>query len=381
MEGVAIAPKLYLIADRIPVLEDKKTMATEEQLELKEAKMIEFEKKEYLAQHIILSTMSVRLGAKIKDLDSAKDMWMKVKADATTKSTLYLIDAEDQLTSMKLQDNDDPKTHLSELKTHFQTMLQCRDNLVQMGLTLLDARFNIILMLSLPESYRPTLQTITAAKRTSRLAGGKMSGMKHNDLISFILEEAQHQVINDEHTKSAETALATHTKKGKQNKSGKQKKSSSSTKEECDNCGRPGHTINDFFSKGGGKEAEALWKKKKEKKPEVAMVAVANNKENDLVAFTCTSDFADMAESLNLPKSKYGMCLDSGASNDYSPDQTKFSNYCEVNRCYDFPFLSLLLYIFDPHSILFHSDRTSFPFPCHFSTRLPSFPLSMTHKP
>ena len=33
--------------------------------------------------------------------------------------------------------------------------------------------------------------------------------------------------------------------------------------------------------------------------------------------------------------------------------------------CYDFPFLSLLLYIFDPHSILFHSDRTSFPFPCH----------------
>ena len=56
-------------------------------------------------------TTSVRLGAKIKDLDSAKDMWMKVKADATTKSTLYLIDAEDQLTSMKLQDNNNPKTH------------------------------------------------------------------------------------------------------------------------------------------------------------------------------------------------------------------------------------------------------------------------------
>ena len=100
-----------------------------------------------------------------------------------------------------------------------------------------------------------------------------------------------------------ETALAAHTKKGKQNKSGKQKKSSSSTKEECDNCGRPSHTINDCFSKGGGKEAEALWKKKKEKKPEVATVVVANDKENNLFAFTCTSDFADMAESSNLPKS------------------------------------------------------------------------------
>ena len=120
--------------------------------------MIEFKKREYLAQHIILLTMSVRLGAKIKDLDSAKHMWMKVKANATMKSTLYLIDAEDQLTSMKLQDNDDPKTHLSELKTHFQTMLQHRNNLVQMGSTLSDTRFNIILMLSLLESYRPTLQ-------------------------------------------------------------------------------------------------------------------------------------------------------------------------------------------------------------------------------
>ena len=159
-----------------------------------------------------------------------------------------------------------------------------------------------------------------------------MSGMKHNDLISFIIEEAQHRVINNKHTKSTETALAAHTKKGKQNKSGKQKKSSSSTKEECDNCRRPSHTINDCFSKGGGKEAEAPCKKKKEKKPEVATVAVANNEENDLFAFTCTSDFADVADSSNLPKSKYRTCLDSGASNNYSPDQTKFSNYHEVNR-------------------------------------------------
>ena len=83
-------------------------------------------------------------------------------------------------------------------------MLQHHDNLVQMGLTLSDARLNIILMSSLPESYRLTLQTITATERTSRLAGGKTSGMKHNDLISFILEEAQHRVINDEHTQSAD---------------------------------------------------------------------------------------------------------------------------------------------------------------------------------
>jgi len=59
--------------------------------------LADFEKKEYLAQHIILSTTSMCLGARIKDLTSAKDMWEVVKADATMKSTLYILDAEDQL--------------------------------------------------------------------------------------------------------------------------------------------------------------------------------------------------------------------------------------------------------------------------------------------
>ena len=92
---------------------------------LKEVRLIEYEKQEYLAQHIILSTTSVHLGAKIKDLLTAKAMWKVVKSDVTKKSTLFLLDTEDQLTSMKLPDNEDVKTHLSELNQHFQLMPQC----------------------------------------------------------------------------------------------------------------------------------------------------------------------------------------------------------------------------------------------------------------
>jgi hypothetical protein len=83
-------------------------------------------------------------------------MWNVVKEDATSKSTVYLLDAEDQLSSMKLADND-PKTHLTELKNYFQLMLQCRNNLMKIGLTMSDTRFNIIVMSSLPESYRPSI--------------------------------------------------------------------------------------------------------------------------------------------------------------------------------------------------------------------------------
>ena len=161
--GTAIAPVPYIITEGIPVLADGKTLATEDQIEAKESKIVEFEKREYFARHILLSTTSTRLGAKIKDLSTVEAMWKVVKDDTTSKSTLYLLDAEDQLSSMKLADNNDLRTHLSELKQHFWVMQNCRENLIKIGSTMSEQRFNIIIMSSLPESYCPTLQTITAS--------------------------------------------------------------------------------------------------------------------------------------------------------------------------------------------------------------------------
>ena len=136
--GTAIKPTPYALLAGVPVIADGKPESTEEQIEAKEAKFAEYEKREYLVQHVILSTTLTRLRSKIKDLETAKEMWDAVKNDATMKSTLYLIDAEDQLSSMKLADNDDSKVHLAELKQHFQLMLQRRENLIKMGATLLD---------------------------------------------------------------------------------------------------------------------------------------------------------------------------------------------------------------------------------------------------
>ena len=60
--GTAIALKPYALLDGVAVIADGKTPATEEKIEAKEAKIQEFEKHEYLAQHIILSTTSTCLG-------------------------------------------------------------------------------------------------------------------------------------------------------------------------------------------------------------------------------------------------------------------------------------------------------------------------------
>ena len=115
VEGTAVTPKPYNQVNGVYYLADGKTTASEEQLEAREEKIEAYEKKEYLAQHVILSTTSPRIGVKIKNMKTVKEMWEAVKSDATTKSTLYLIDAEDQLMSMRCKESPDPKTHLLEL--------------------------------------------------------------------------------------------------------------------------------------------------------------------------------------------------------------------------------------------------------------------------
>jgi len=78
-----------------------------------------------------------------------------VKKGATTKSTLFLIDAEDELASMKCQEATDTKTHLAELTTHFDLMVQSKENLIKMGSSISDAHFNAMIMASLPLFYHP----------------------------------------------------------------------------------------------------------------------------------------------------------------------------------------------------------------------------------
>ena len=335
--GTAIAPKPYQILAGVPVIADGKTPATEEQIEVKETKIQEYERKEYLAQHIILSTTLTCLGSKIKNLTMAKDMWETVKGDVTTKSSLYILDAEDQLASMKLAENEDPKAHLTEMKQHFQLMIQRRDNLMKMGSELSDTRFNTIIMSSLPESYRPTLQTITAAERTNALTGGSTNKMKADDLIAFLMEEAQHRVINMERSKTSEQALAAQAKrKGKGKPKGRAKGDDKALSVDsdvtCYNCNGKGHKQADCWSKGSGKEGQGPRQKKKGKKSEMATVAATNDEENELFTFTCTSDFANVAEALQVPKSRLGTCIDNGASRVYSLDRTRFTNYKTIDR-------------------------------------------------
>ena len=176
-----------------------------------------------------------------------------------------------------------------------------RNDLIKMG---------SVIIHSLPESYQPALQTITAAK----WLGASV--------------QAQHWVINAERSRNGDSALMVHGWKGKQAYGPRCKKSKSNVT--CENCGKSRHTQPDCYSKGGGKEGQGPQQKKfntrREKKFEKSM-AVAKGEDEGLFAFTCTSNYLALTNSLKLPKDKYSACMDSGASDHYCPDRDWFQNY------------------------------------------------------
>ena len=89
----------------------------------------------------------------------------------------------------------------------------------------------------------------------------------------------------------------------------------------------------DCYSKGGGKEGQGPQQRQKAKEKESkTAVVTADDEENELFAFTCTSDYVAIVDGLNGPKSRLETCINSSASRDYCPDCTKFSNYKEIKQ-------------------------------------------------
>jgi hypothetical protein len=108
------------------------------------------------------------------------------------------------------------------------------------------------------------------------------------------------------------------------------------------NCGGHGHTKDQCWEKGGGKEGQApdWWLKRIKGKQASASVAEDTPKSNepenyamlsyhvpdDPTALVCTSDFCSEAHATS---NHTGTILDSGASCHFSPDCPQFRNYEE----------------------------------------------------
>ena len=109
-----------------------------------------------------------------------------------------------------------------------------------------------------------------------------------------------------------------------QAKKNKGRKRKGKSDKHCENCDKARHVKDDCWAPGGGKEGQGLNQEKKGAKGKRKEESAAKTMIEDVFAFTCTSTFVGIANSLQIPLSKCGVIVDSGASSHFCPDKSNF---------------------------------------------------------
>jgi gag-polypeptide of LTR copia-type len=230
------------------------------------------------------------------------------------------------------------------MSEHIGKMTELRERLAKMNAPISDESFVSYLRTSL--SLAPSFQNLfTTLSTTAHQTGKKLTPA---NVIWHHTEEATSIEIEDTINKSnaANAAMMASSSKTKDGK-GKNKKKSKSSKDDilCTNmkCGCRGHTKDQCWAEGGGKESQVpdWWKKvtngkkagtnvaenktaEKDEPEDFTMLSITSP--NNETALTCTSDFHSKAHAASTQS---GIIIDSGASCHFSPDRSKLLNYKE----------------------------------------------------
>jgi hypothetical protein len=192
-----------------------------------------------------------------------------------------------------------------------------------MGMAVGDDEFLTHIIGSIPKSYHTLVSSIMHSATLAKAI------IDPNDLMKIILEEAEWRSIASNSADQSGSALYANKKHQHKKKGG-----DSQSDAKCDNCDKPGHTKAECYSKGGGKEGQAPWQKKKRSKGKAAAnIVTTPEKTNDdhlLYAFKCTSDFVDTVKREGGDMSSVEAVMDSGADAHFGPERGRFENFVET---------------------------------------------------
>jgi hypothetical protein len=305
---------------------------SDDELEKHEVTVDLYDQMQAAVREIIYRTVDKTTFLQVKNEADAASVWKKVASIHADKGSLYEANLLVQLQNARYNEKESMREHIGK-------MTELRERLAEMNAPLSDESFISYLRtsLSLAPSFRNLFTTLST---TARQTGKKLTA---SDVIWHLTEEATSVEIEDTINKSNAAMMASTSKaeKGK----GKDKNKSKSSKDDvlCTNtANRKGHTIEQCWAKGGGKEGQAPEWWNKTSKGKKASANVAENKTaekdepdfamlatifpDDETALTCTSDFHSEAHAAS---NHHGIIIDSGASRHFSPDRSKFLNYQE----------------------------------------------------
>ena len=337
VDGTATKPMPFKV-DPKGLLKPDGSVATDEEIDAKEARIAEYERKEYMAQHILKSTLPIRLVALTRS-KNASSIWTAIKDDATKRDVVYQVEIRRKMLALRCDDGSDMKAHLTKLS-------ELKDELLTIGSKITDEEYTEIIILSVPPSFRTV---ITTAAESARYAGKTLTP---EDVTKTILREISYREFDKEKDdKTSETAMA-----AKDKKKGDKGKGKSDI--ECFNCKKKGHRRSKCFAEGGGMEGQGP--KQKKKAEAASKAADANSKtgqpgsngqnpskpaktaapDKDQFAFasiTCEVEDVDsdqeVEERCSAVTHHADVCavLDSGSTSHCSPDRESFVTYRKIS--------------------------------------------------
>ena len=177
---------------------------------------------------------------RIKGSTRAKDVWDALKALFEGRTQMIIVDLRRQLQTMKCGEDDN-------VRTHFDTIANLREQLAAMGKTIADDEYASILLGSLPAAYDAT------ASAMSTTASLTNTTLTPNTVIRLVTDEYDRRALKKPKDGQDEVLGANAGGKNKNKNKGKGK---SKKDVECFNCGNRGHYKSDCWAKGGGKEGQ-----------------------------------------------------------------------------------------------------------------------------
>ena len=234
---------------------------SDEEVDKHELTIDNWEQKEAQVRELVYNTVDNATFLQIKGELTTALLWKKLASIHGNRGAQFEEFLLGKLQTARYTESEDMRTHLTMMNTY-------REHLAEIGSPISDVQFNAYIRtsLSLTTRYQPLLTTLSTTARQTRTL------LTSSDLVWHLTEEANTVKLEADVNKSHAALAAAHGKANKggtsesNRRGGDQKGKSKRSGTKCSNCKLKGHTHENCFAKGGGKEHQApeWWKLKQE---------------------------------------------------------------------------------------------------------------------